>query len=188
MGWKRFLLFAGLSVLTACGGPSPKVESCMPAESAPDWVNNPRREGVITAVGIARSAGGTGWAKEKAIAHARSKIAQQLMIRVEDMTESFFRDMGLDGSNRRAEEFYRVVSRQVSSALLQGSREDGNPWWDPCTKEVYVLVAMDASAVADAVRTGGASAVRDINLGEKNAERALHELDRQVKKHFDSPE
>jgi len=174
-------------VICACGGgPETKSATCIPDPPPPEWVDRPVREDKLIAVGIARSKGGTGHARDKAVTDGRDKLARILRVKVKNMTDTFFREAELDGTGGRAESFSRSVGRQLSRHVLVGTRPE-EFWTNHCTEEVAALVVLDTQKVAKLVQTASVEALRELEIVQEHANEALGELQEHVQREFEAP-
>lgn len=182
----RLVTVAGVVGLLAGCGANPGAATCSPEPSRPAWADRPTLDDAIASVGIAKSAGGTGRAREKARAAGRDELARILQTRAKGMTDRFFREAAIDNEAGRAEDFTRTVSRQLVKQSLSGSRAV-KYWRDSCTEETYALMALDTSSVLAQLKTSGAAAVRELNLVEQQADDALKKMEDAIDREFGAP-
>lgn len=149
---KLILLLAAMSLLmVGCIGGKPKTELADPCfKDAPQWVINPQVEGAIAAAGSAKkSAGGMQFTRDAAMANARSEISRVIEVKVKTMMKDFTQVTGV-GDAETVDKVTSSVSKQVSSQVLKGTMQK-DAWFSPCS-ELYVLVVLDPTQVADATK------------------------------------
>lgn len=155
-------------------------ESC----PKPEWVDQPIIENAISAVGIARSAGGTGEKRAAATAAGRDVLARILSVRIKQMTDRFVResaDLVRPGSET-AETFSRSISRQITDRTLQGSRSVAY-YWDCVTGEMNALVRLDTAAVVAAANYAVRSEANAPFL-EGKADEAIRKMGKAIREAF----
>ena len=177
------LTLAILPGLVACGGPAGN--QCQPDPPRPGWIDAPRLDDAIAVVGIARSAASPGRARDMAEASGRNRLANLLQTKVAGMTERFFRQAEINGEGGRAEDFTRMVDRQLTKQTLHGA-EPLKYWTDSCAGDVYVHMALQPNSVIAATKAAGAQAARELNLIEQEAEQALKQMDEAIEQEFGS--
>jgi len=183
---KMILFLAAVSLLmVGCIGGKPKTELADPCfKGAPQWVVNPQVEGAIAAAGSSKkSAGGMQFTRDAAMANARSEISRVLEVKVKTMMKDFTQVTGV-GDDQTVDKVTSSVSKQVSSQVLQGTMQK-DAWFSPCS-ELYVLVVLDPSKVADATKKQVLSSMKkDSALWQQfQAQKAQKELDAAVDKEF----
>ncbi|NOZ86599.1 MAG: hypothetical protein GXP49_10080 [Deltaproteobacteria bacterium] len=183
-----FLVTGSAALIFSCGGNTKSDQPADPYAKCPKpaWVDNPNMEGGLTAVGIGRSHGGKGRARDKAVNAGRTELARILRTKVQAMTDRFFQetedDMQPDHST--AIDFTRDVSRQLTDATLRGSRVI-QYWTDCTTGEEYALVGLDTAAVvAEAKKAARAAAEAKALFIENKANEALEKMDSAIDKAF----
>ena len=175
------ITLAILPALVACGGPASN--RCQPDPPRPGWVDAPRLDDAIAVVGIARSAASPGRARDMAEASGRSRLANLLQTKVAGMTERFFRQAEINGDGGHAEDFTRMVERQLTKQTLHGA-EPMTYWTDACAGDVYVHMVLQPGAVIAATKAAGAQAARELNLIEEKAQDALKQMDAAIEQEF----
>ena len=180
--YQRLTVTCFAALLVACGA-NPGTPTCAPEPLRPEWVDIPVLDDAISEVGIAKSAGGTGRSREQARAAGRDELARILQTRVKGMTDRFFREAKINNESGRAEDFTRIVSRQLVQRTLSGSRAV-KYWRDSCSGETYALMALDTSAVLAQLKTSGAAAVRELDLLEQRADHALEKMEQAIDREF----
>ncbi|MCA9539475.1 MAG: hypothetical protein KC620_11345 [Myxococcales bacterium] len=170
--------FLAASSALACAS-SPAARDCVPDPPKPAWVERPGFHDHLAATGLARSKGGTAYARDKAMTAARDQIARMIDTRVRNLTDTFFREGEIDGSGGRAEAFTKYVSRQVSTQTLAGSRPE-QFWTNECTGEVAVLLVLDEGLVRRAMQSAASDGARELDIVDAQAQKALRGLDEQL--------
>ncbi|RMD46810.1 MAG: hypothetical protein D6834_01890 [Aquificota bacterium] len=187
-----FLLAVGIPLLLdSCGKKEePKPEKVQAPQwknefaNAPKWVLNPQMEGGLSAVGSAKiGRAGMQFARTEALANARDELARQLQVKVKNMVKNFTQQIGV-GDEQTVDKVSVQVSKQVTSTVLQGSRQK-DMWISP-SGELYVLVVLDPASVKEAVKQATLSSLKNERaLWQKfQAKKAYEELDREVEKEF----
>jgi hypothetical protein len=185
-----FALFACAAIVASCGGDGGGKSdgAADPYASCPKaaWVDTPNMEGGLTATGIGRSHGGKGKAREKAVNAGRTELARILRTKVQAMTDRFFQETEdmMQPDHSTAIDFTRDVSRQLTDAVLRGSR--AMQYWTDCTTgEEYALVGLDTAAViAEAKKASRAAAEAKALFIENKANEAIEKMDEAIDKAF----
>jgi len=182
---KIFTILVTVLILSACAGSKPKNEIADPCfEGAPQWVVNPQIEGTLAATGSAKkSAAGMQFAKDAALANARSEISRMIEVKVDTMMKDFTQVTGV-GDAQTVDKVTSSVSKQISSQVLQGTMQK-NAWFSPCG-ELYVLVAIDSGKVAGLTKNLVMSSMKnDAAIWQQfQARKAQGELDKAINKEF----
>ncbi|PLX70982.1 MAG: hypothetical protein C0602_02810 [Denitrovibrio sp.] len=183
---KIILILAAISLLAiGCTNSQPKKELADPCfVGAPQWVINPAVEGAIAAAGSAqKSAGGMQFTRDAAMANDRSEISRVLEVKVKTMMKDFTQVTGV-GDAQTVDKVTSSVSKQISSQVLQGTMQK-DAWFSPCG-ELYVLVVLDPTKVADATKKNVLSSMKkDEALWQQfQSQKAQNELDAAVDKEF----
>lgn len=189
--WLLKAVLPALALLAlSCGHSGPRGNAAFPRHETyescpkPEWVDQPVVENAISAVGIARSAGGTGEKRAAATAAGRDALASILAVRVKQMTDRFAReseDLMRPGSET-AETFSRSISRQIVDRTLQGSRSV-TYYWDCVTGEMNALVRLDTAAVVAAANHALRSESNTVFL-EGKADEAIRKMEDAIRKAF----
>ncbi|MBA2481439.1 MAG: LPP20 family lipoprotein [Planctomycetes bacterium] len=142
----RLVLLAIIALAgAACRDDRPSV----PAQSRPDWIENPFLDGQFGAVGIAtRSIAGEQQTIDQAMAAARTELARTLSSRIETAYKTAFNSSSdftsgkHGGAQQVAHELTESVSKQLSNEVLRGSRRRAL-YTDPATGDHYVWVVVE---------------------------------------------
>ncbi len=107
----------------------------------PEWVFQPDYKGGIAAVGQSKiGAAGLSFARQEALAMARSELARMIEVKVDDMFKTYVNSVGVSGE-LGVEKVSTAVSRQVASVSLKGSKQI-DTWINKDNTEIFVLVAV----------------------------------------------
>jgi len=181
------ILSVGCLLVTGCSKKVKKVDNEALEEEfkhAPAWVLNGHAEGRISAVGSAViGKSGMQFAKTEAVAHGRNELARQTSTKVKALVNNFVEQTGL-GDDQLVDRFSKQITKQITNVTLSGSRQK-DMWISP-SKELYVLVEMDPTAVKETVKkqlttTYQSDQARWQEFKAKNGEA---ELDREIEKTF----
>lgn len=173
--------------LTGCGKKVKQVDNEALEEEfkhAPAWVLNGYEDNSISAVGSAViGKSGMQFAKTEALAHGRNELARQMSTKVKALVNNFVEQTGL-GDEQLVDRFSKQVTKQITNETLSGSRQK-DLWISP-SKELYVLVVMDPTAVKQTVKkqlttTYQSDQARWQAFKAKNGEA---ELDKEIEKTF----
>jgi len=189
-----FILLATVPFLIdSCGKkeqPKPQPEKVQAAQwknefaNAPKWVLNPEMEGGLSAVGSAKiGKAGIQFARTEALANARDELARILTVKVKNMVKNFTQQIGV-GDEQTVDKVSVQVSKQVTSTVLQGSRQK-DMWISP-SGELYVLVVLDPASVKNAIKQATLSSLKNERAlwQQFQAKKAYEELDREIEKEF----
>lgn len=156
---KRGILIASLVstvFLSACGGKDAvkPVADCVfpdsPAAAAPGWVCDQPVEGVaVSAVGVAeKTAAGVNFQKDMASASARTELARNMKVHVQNMVKQYVEATGT-GSSEAVDKVNSSVTKQITEQTLVGSRIYRSIV-NPNTGAMYVLLGMDEATTQKA--------------------------------------
>lgn len=149
---------------------------------APKWVLDPSLQDDIAAVGSARiGQAGLQFARNEAKANARDELARILGTKVKNLINNFTEVTGI-GDAETVDKVSSQVTKQVADQMVSGSRQT-NMWISP-SKNIYVLVSMDADSAAEAVKKAAQSSYKNDNaLWQKfQAQNANKKLDAEIEK------
>ncbi len=152
--------------------------------NAPKWVLSPEMEGGLAAVGSAKiGKAGIQFARTEALANARDELARILTVKVKNMVKNFTQQIGV-GDEQTVDKVSAQVSKQVTSTVLQGSRQK-DMWISP-SGELYVLVVLDPASVKEAVKQATLSSFKNERAlwQQFQAKKAYEELDKEIEKEF----
>jgi hypothetical protein len=183
---------AVLALGVACGekGPSAAPVTTTQAKSAPSWVDNPNVPDGLADVGIAQSnpMGDKAMQRATALADARTKLAGQLKVRVQNMFSQLNQQVTTATSDTaekkgkpiKSDVMQRVienVSRNVIDQELQGATV--REWWlDSGDGNLYCHLVMSKETLDRAVQQQAQKEIRhEIAQGEKSLEASLDKLD-----------
>lgn len=192
---KRNLAFASsLTVLAlgvACGDKAPQAVpvTTTPTKSAPAWVDSPNVPDGLADVGIAQSnpMGDKAMQRATALADARTKLAGQMKVRVQNMFSQLNQQVTTAAANSekgakpvKNDVMQRVienVTRNLIDQELQGATV--RAWWlDPSDGSLYCHLVMSKETMERVMQQQAQKEIRtEIDRGEKALESALDKLD-----------
>jgi hypothetical protein len=186
------LLSLGLALagLLACGpkqAPTTVPVTSTPTKNAPSWIDNEEIPDGLAAVGIAQPnpMGDKSMQRTVAIADARTKLAGKLKVRVQNMFSQLNQQVttaSADASKKpiKADVMNRVmenVTRQLVDQELAGTTTRAF-WTDPSDNNLYVFVVMTKDSMDRALAGAAQTQIKkEIDMGEKDLNRALDKLD-----------
>lgn len=185
------LLIACAFLLYACGTSAVRVDNedlAEEFENAPEWVLSGPAEGEVSAVGSATiGKAGDQFARNEALAQARSELAKQISLKVKDLFNNFTQQTGI-GSEQTSDKMVKQITKQVTNETLSGSKLK-EIWISP-SKKMYVLVAIDSALVKQSVREGLRTSYQndEARWQEFQAKNGNAELDREIEKTFGKSE
>ena len=180
-------LAALLIFLGGCSSTPDKVQSPeMQGEfaNAPKWVMSPQMEGGLAASGSSKmSKAGMSFTRTAAMANGRDELARIMNVKVKNMVKNFTQSTGI-GDDETVERVVSNVSKQVTKQVLSGSRMKDS-WISP-SNELYVLVVLDPTAAADAVKQSVQTSYKNEKAlwQQFQAKKAQEELDAEIDKEF----
>ena len=120
MKWKHLLpiLFAGLALVAACGGPSKKPTAGM--GEIPEWVAQPQVEQGIAVTECVPASNNFSMDRKEAVANARQSLAQQIRTKVQAMDKTYQRRVEAEDKSTSGSTF-ESVSKQLTEETLQGT-------------------------------------------------------------------
>lgn len=124
-------------------------------KKAPTWVCGAEVEGLaMHAVGVAETSdAGFSFMRQLAATDARTQIAQQMRVQVQNMVKSYVETTG-QGDTETVDRVNSLVTKQITDETLEGSKVIR--YLTSPNGTLYVLVGMDEESVrlstADAVR------------------------------------
>ena len=165
---KLIMLLAFSSVLTACGGGDAvkQTASCVfpdaPDAPAPGWICDEPVAGVpVSAVGVAeKSAAGHSFMKNMAATDARVQLAQAMKVEVQNMVKQYAETTG-SADAETVDKVNTSVTKQITDEVLVGTKVLKTRTSPNGT--LYVLLGMDANAVAQAAETALKSSMKNDN-------------------------
>lgn len=165
---------------------TPKVKGATQSEfaNAPAWVLDPTMEGGLSAVGSAKmSKAGLSFTKTNALANGRDELARQMSVKVKNLVKNFTQSTGI-GDDETVDRVSVNVSKQVASQTLQGSKQKAT-WISP-SNELFVLLVLDPSSVADAVKASVQTSMKNEKAlwQQFQAKKGHEELDKEIEKEF----
>jgi hypothetical protein len=125
--------------------------------AAPGWVCDEPVEGAaVSAVGVAeKSRAGVNFMKDMAAANARTELARNMKVHVQNLVKQYIETTGT-GSSETVDKVLTAVTKQITDQTLVGTRIYKSTT-NPSTGSMYVLMGIDdASArkiTEDAVKT-----------------------------------
>ncbi len=183
-----------VSSITSCGKkeepkqePVNKIQNSQWAnelKDAPSWVLNPEVEGGLAAVGSAKiGKAGLQFARTEALANARDELARQISVKVKNMVKNFTQVTGI-GNEETVDKVSVQVSKQVTSQVLQGSRQK-DMWISP-SGTLYVLVVVDPEMIKKVVKEQTLTSLRNEKAlwQQFQAKKAYEELEKEIQKEF----
>ena len=188
--WCVALAAALAMLVTGCAGKQVKeqtleevsrIDECfypdVPDQKAPLWVCGASIEGLaMHAVGIAeQSQAGFGFMRQLAATDARTQMAQQMQVQVQNMIKSFAETTG-QGDTETVDRVNTLVTKQITDESLVGSRVIR--YISSPNQTLYVLVGMDEASVRQSAQGAVSSSVRDDNAAwqQFQADRGQEEL------------
>lgn len=153
-GSKATLLCFGTAVLigmSGCGAKqdgalAPSLGCVIEGITAPDWVCDGKVSvDYIAAVGdAAPGALGPDFARREAMAKGRSRLAQQIDLRVKDSVTALVGSIGIGDNN-----VTRIAPIQISKQVAQASLSKAIQlkYWQAPSREVYLLMAVPRSVI-----------------------------------------
>jgi len=190
----KLALASGVAVTLfslACGEKAPQAApvTSTPAKAAPSWVDNPNIPDGLADVGIAQSnpMGDKSMQRSTALADARTKLAGQLKVRVQNMFSQLNQQVTTASSKTekggkpiKSDVMQRVienVSRNIVDQELQGATV--REWWlDPTDGNLYCHLVMSKETMERVMQQQAQKEIRhEIAQGEKALESALDKLD-----------
>lgn len=144
----------------------------------PDWADNPSCEGGLCAVGIGKSMD-YGFAREKAEADGRAKLAQMLESEVSRLFEQLKLENRefTDAAASAGFDVARSVNRQLTSTTLTGSRPVS--YYNDCVRGYeYALMVLDFELLQSSLKGAMKEAAGQIqNLRQDQLNSALSDMD-----------
>ena len=142
-------------------GPTPSMYTACPR---PDWADNPVCEGGLCAVGIGKSAD-TSFAREKAEADGRNKLAKALEVEVRNLFEQL-REENRDYIDEAASsgfEFTSSVTQHLTNTVMTGSIATN--YYTDCVKdEQYVLMVLNFEMLNAQLKQAMAQAAEETHV------------------------
>lgn len=151
----------------------------------PSWAEQPMCEGGLCAVGIGKSMD-YGFARTKAEADARDKLAHTLESDVRGLLEKYVeenRELTVNGGSSGFE-FSNQVSQQLASIVLRGSRVQA--YYDDCVRDsVYTLMVLEPEALVAQLQDAMAKAAEKTHLFNKaQAREAIDRMNRLIEDRY----
>nr|WP_320131919.1 LPP20 family lipoprotein [uncultured Holophaga sp.] len=190
----RLALASCLTILAlgvACGDQAPQTTpvTTTPTKSAPAWVDNPNIPEGLADVGIAQAnpMGDKAMQRTTALADARTRLAGQLKVRVQNMFSQLNQQVTTATSNSpkngkplKSDVMQRVtenVTRNLVDQELQGATV--REWWlDPSDGSLYCHLVMSKETLERVMQQQAQKEIRnEIAQGEVSLENALDKLD-----------
>lgn len=188
---KVYSLFTVLAVaVLVMGGCETAPDKVEPPEmkdefaNAPKWVLMPEMEGGLSSVGSAKmSKAGIQFTRTSALANARDELARQMNLKVKNLVKNFTQTTGI-GDDETVEKVSSSVSKQVANQVIAGSKQK-DMWISP-SNELFVLVVLDPSAAAEAVKQSIETSYKNEQAlwQQFQAKKAHEELDSEIEKEF----
>ncbi len=187
---KRFLFLGVISslllFLASCS--NKVVEPGVEIDDLPEWVQNfGDYPGGLGAVGSApRSPLGAQMQRDKATMQARTTLARQLAVKVQNALTASAKELqetAPDASQIIASEFTENTTRQVVSQTLVGSRPKAQ-WRDPQSDELYIWVVIDEKDLAQRISS---AMRRRLKEATEDHHKALEVMDKQIKQALETP-
>jgi len=183
---KRLICMAVVMVfvsmtLWGCGGPAPPVKEKDNSLNLPEWYLTPPEDpDNLWATGECRSSD-IGMAKEKAATTARTGIAKQQDLRLNNLTKRFQEEiMGADDASQILDQFSSATKEVVATTLRGAKQVEIDVRQDGPMKQVYILYKYPVGAGAEALLN---------NLKKKDelytrfrASQAFEEMEKEVQK------
>lgn len=119
MKWKHLLpiLFAGLALVAACGGPSKKLT--VGIGEIPEWVAQPQVEQGIAVTECVPASKDFSTDRKEAVANARQSLAQRILSKVRAMERTYQRRVEA-GDKSTSGSTFESLSKQLTEETLQG--------------------------------------------------------------------
>jgi hypothetical protein len=153
--WLAALAFGGV-VLAACGGAPTKADLAGFPEDTPIWVKDPgadpRFTDCLAQYGSFRKTGaGFDFQRSQAQMAARASLASEIEARIRKAVDSVHDVAGSDVEAESVASESRRLVQELTQLSVMGARQR-DLWVNPGNGELFVLVAVDARVVSEALR------------------------------------
>ena len=184
------ILFISALITGCSNSPEPKPAdegfACMQdGVKAPSFTCNPQFDGYTVALGVAQMNAGNDktFQRTEAMGAGRDAIVRQIEVKVSNLLKQYRGTTGA-GANATFDKATSDVSKQIASQTLSGSKQIGNSWRHPETKELFVLVGIPTESVKNKMDSAIKSSFenQDALYQQFLAEKANGNLDKELEK------
>ncbi len=184
------ILFISALITGCSNSPEPKPAdegfACMQdGVKAPSFTCNPQFDGYTVALGVAQMNAGNDktFQRTEAMGAGRDAIVRQIEVKVSNLLKQYRGTTGA-GANATFDKATSDVSKQIASQTLSGSKQIGNSWRHPETKELFILVGVPNDSVKDKMDSAIKSSFKNEGALYQQflAEKANGNLDKELEK------
>ncbi len=136
------IISISLSVMSCMARPNPQLMG-NPASSLPTWVKNPRYDGYLGAIGIAKRDDNSGYERSRRLAKilAEAELAKQKQILINSICKLEKTAVFSNAVLTRYTSKIQCQSEQIAKAYLKTIVS--HEWIDPRTGDLYLRVVID---------------------------------------------